>query len=200
MIFLECFSFQSSHWLAVQCICFHVSADSSLSTERMWRKKKKKKKKRKEKKRKKRYSRYSVCSVVRSLQDHRSLMCISNSYIYLTRFTASPLCAHLALGMMDFLQAELFKWRRTKRVVTRRERNRLDEHPYLRVVDDVGENINSLRLLIESQEFYIENLKGGKKTPKCLFKFWWEDEQQNWRFFLYKISILDDASFSFKQL
>ena len=150
---------------------------------------KKKKKKRKEKKRKKRYSRYSVCSVVRSLQDHRSLMCISNSYIYLTRFTASPLCAHLALGMMDFLQAELFKWRRTKRVVTRRERNRLDEHPYLRVVDDVGENINSLRLLIESQEFYIENLKGGKKIPKCLFKFWWEDEQQNWRFFLYKISI-----------
>lgn len=76
------------------------------------------------KKRKKRYSRYSVCSVVRSLQDHRILMCISNSYIYLTRFTASPLCAHLALGMMDFLQAELFKWRRMKRIVTRRKRNR----------------------------------------------------------------------------
>lgn len=91
-------------------------------------------------KKKKRYSRYSVCSVVRSLQDHRSLLCISNSYIYLTRFTASPLCAHLALGMMDFFQTELFKWRRMKRIVTRREKNRRDERPYLRTdVDDVGE-------------------------------------------------------------
>lgn len=127
-------------------------------------------------------------------------MCISNSYIYLTRFTASPLCAHLALGMMDFLQAELFKWRRTKRVVTRRERNRLDEHPYLRVVDDVGENINSLRLLIESQEFYIENLKGGKKLQNVYLNF---DERTNSKIgdsFYTRFRFLDDASFSFKQL
>ena len=187
MIFLECFSFQSSHWLAVQCICFHVSADSSLSTKRMW--KKKKEKKRKEKKRKKRYSRYSVCSVVRSLQDHRSLMCISNSYIYLTRFTASPLCAHLALGMMDFLQAELFKVAKNETSCDTEGKKQTRWTSVFAVVDDVGENINSLKLLIKSREFYIENLKGGKKTPKCLFKFWWEDEQQNWRFFLYKISI-----------
>ena len=161
---------------------------------------KKKKKKRKEKKRKKRYSRYSVCSVVRSLQDHRSLMCISNSYIYLTRFTASPLCAHLALGMMDFLQAELFKVAKNETSCDTEGKKQTRWTSVFAVVDDVGENINSLKLLIKSREFYIENLKGGKKTPKCLFKFWWEDEQQNWRFFLYKISILDDASFSFKQL
>lgn len=68
------------------------------------------------------------------------------------------------------------------------------------VVDDVGENINSLRLLIESQEFYIENLKGGKKLQNVYLNF---DERTNSKIgdsFYTRFRFLDDASFSFKQL